>query len=200
MKLYSDFAPQRTRQIVGDAIAILLIACWIVVGLLLYGVVAAFHTIGSGLAEAGDGFAGWAGSTTEQLAAIPIVGEAISSSFAGATDVGHSIGDVGRSIETTIYGAATAIGLIAAIVPILVVLLVWLLPRLRRAARSGRAAALAREGAALDLLALRALTSTPFERIEGVVANAAGLWREGDPAAVHALAAYELRKLGVRLA
>jgi hypothetical protein len=49
-----------------------------------------------------------------------------------------------------------------------------------------------------DLLALRALATRPLNQLAGLGPDVAGAWRRGDPATVSALAALELRDLGLQ--
>jgi hypothetical protein len=49
-----------------------------------------------------------------------------------------------------------------------------------------------------DLLALRALATQPLGRLTRVAPDVAEAWRRGDDATVDALAALELRQLGLR--
>jgi hypothetical protein len=53
-------------------------------------------------------------------------------------------------------------------------------------------------GAGRDLLALRALVSQPLERLTRIDPDVAEAWRRGEGATVDALAAQELRRLGLR--
>jgi hypothetical protein len=54
------------------------------------------------------------------------------------------------------------------------------------------------EPAGRDLLALRALASRPLDQLTRLGPDIAQSWRNGDASAVDALAALELRNLGLR--
>ena len=51
----------------------------------------------------------------------------------------------------------------------------------------------------LEILAARALATAPLPRLAALPAGTGAAWHAGDPEAVRALAALELRRLGLRL-
>jgi hypothetical protein len=85
---------------------------------------------------------------------------------------------------------------LVAMVGVLPALVIWLPLRIRYARLAGAAVACRERDA--DLLALRALTSVPVRRLRTVTDDPASSWRRGDPDVVRALAALELRRLGLR--
>ena len=46
MTLYSDFGPRRTRQIIGDVLALAAIAAWVWLGITVYQLVENLATFG----------------------------------------------------------------------------------------------------------------------------------------------------------
>jgi hypothetical protein len=76
------------------------------------------------------------------------------------------------------------------------VLMVWLPLRVRYA-RLTRSAVTAR-AVDTDLLALRAITRRPVRRLLRISPDPAAAWRRDDRDVVRALAALELRSLGLR--
>ena len=88
----------------------------------------------------------------------------------------------------------TAVGIV--VLGALPVLVLWLPLRLRyaRLARS----AVAVRSVDTDLLALRAIARRPVRRLLAVTPDPAAAWRRDDRDVVHALAALELRSLGLR--
>ena len=84
------------------------------------------------------------------------------------------------------------------IFPLGLVLFGWLPLRLRWMRRAGAARALRNAPAGRDLLALRALAGQPLRRLTRIDPDVAQAWRRGDQATVDALAALELRALGLR--
>ena len=64
--------------------------------------------------------------------------------------------------------------------------------------RAGVAARVRNEPAGQDLLALRALATRPLNELTRLGPDIAQSWRNGDAAAVQALAALELKDLGLK--
>jgi len=199
MRPYSDFAAQRTRQIIADTIAVVLIVISIVIGTQLGLGIAAIGLLGSGLASAGLGFQGSMAEVGESLAAIPLIGPGIAAPFSGASEAGATLAEAGSAFQSAMGVLGFVVGFLVAAGPIAVLLLVWLLPRLRFAIRAGRLHGAASSGAPLDLLALRALVHRRLPKVEAIGADPAGAWRRGDERVIRELAALELRAAGVRL-
>jgi len=83
-------------------------------------------------------------------------------------------------------------------VPLALVLFLWLPLRLRWIRRAGVASGVRDQPAGRDLLALRALASQPLNELAKLGPDIAQSWRNGDAEAVDALAALELRRLGLK--
>jgi hypothetical protein len=98
------------------------------------------------------------------------------------------------------HDLAWALALLLLVGPVLVVLLGWLPLRVRWIRRATAAVGLRDGNAGRDLLALRALANQPLRRLTRIDPDPVGAWRDGDRSTVNALAALELRRLGVRLA
>ncbi len=56
MKLYSDYGSRRTRQIIGDIVALGLIALWVWFGVAIFQLVQDLAVFGVRMEEAGAGF------------------------------------------------------------------------------------------------------------------------------------------------
>ena len=82
--------------------------------------------------------------------------------------------------------------------PLALVLFGWLPRRLRWMRRAGVAGAVRDQPAGTDLLALRALATQPLNKLAKLGPDIAQSWRNGDASAVDALAALELKDLGLR--
>ncbi|MGR2751609.1 hypothetical protein [Agromyces arachidis] len=200
MRLYSDFGGRRAVQVVGDLVAIALIAVAVWAAATFHAVVIEFAALGRQLEEAGTGFRGSMTDIGTTLGDVPLIGPGIAEPFDGASAAGATLESVGRGQQEVVgwIAAFAAIGIAA--LPITVVLLLWIVPRLVRAVRAGRtAAALARPGGA-DLLALRALADRDLLAVLAADPEAVAGWRRGDPVAIRRLAALEARAVGVRLA
>jgi hypothetical protein len=199
MRLYSDFGPRRTRQVIADLIALALIGGWIWVGVTVGGLVAALADYGRQMEEAGAGFAQTMTEVGDNLGGVPVIGGGIRVPFDGASAAGAALEAAGRSQQEAILALATGVGIGIAALPILMILLVWLVPRLRFARRAARTAALVSAGAGVDLLALRALATQDIATLSAVDPDAMAAWRRGDESVLRRLAQLEASSAGVRL-
>jgi hypothetical protein len=199
VKLYSDFGPHRTRQVAADAIAILFIAAWIWFGATIHGLISELATFGEQMEDAGAGFRETMTDAGDNLGGIPLIGSGIRGPFDGASGAGGALEAAGQGQQDVTHQLAATLGVGVAALPILMILVLWLVPRIRFARRAGRAKALVRGGASLDLLALRALTNQKLGTLAKVDVDAMGAWRRGDDVVMRKLAAIELQSSGVRV-
>ncbi|VXC08215.1 hypothetical protein [Nocardioides sp. AX2bis] len=198
MQLYAASGPRRTRQVVLDG----LLLCWVLVAVWLGAQVqdaaGAVADQVSRVDSAGSSLAGGLTQAGDVLDGTPLVGDEVAAPFDSAAgssaDLAQAGADTAASIETAgrWAGVGTAVVLVLLVAP-------WYVPgRLRFVLTASLVSRyLAREGDP-DLLALRALARQPVGRVVRRVPDAAARWRAGDPEAISALAAMELRELGVR--
>jgi len=199
MALYSDFGPRRTRQIIGDALALLAITAWVWLGVTTYQLIENLADFGVRMEQAGAGFKDTMTEVGETLGGIPLIGGGIRAPFDGASGAGGALESAGQSQQIAVNQLATGLGIGIAALPIAMILVLWLIPRIRFARRSGRARAIVKSGAGIDLLALRALASQNISALSGVDADPMAAWRRGDEAVMRSLAQLELKSSGVRL-
>ena len=199
MKLYSDFAPRRTRQIVADILALVAIGAWVWLGITVFQLVENLSVFGKQMEEAGAGFKDTMTEVGNTLGVVPVIGGGIRAPFDGASGAGAALEAAGQSQQVAVSQLATGLGIGIAAVPILTILLLWLIPRIRFARRAGRAQAIVNTGAGIDLLALRALASQKISALTRVDAEPMAAWRRGDETVMRQLAQLELRASGVRL-
>lgn len=199
MKIYSDFAGRRTRQIIGDVVALAGIALWVWFGVTVFSLVHGLAEWGRQMQEAGAGFEGTMTDIGDTLGGIPLIGPGIRLPFDGASGAGAALEEAGRAQQEAVLQLALVLGIGIPLLPILMILAIWLVPRILFIRRAGRATAVVEADAGLDLLALRALTTQKLAAITRVDADALGAWRRGDPEVVRQLAQLELRSAGVRL-
>ena len=199
MALYSDFGPRRTRQIIGDVVALLAIAAWVWLGIMVYQLVENLAAFGVQMEEAGAGFKETMTEVGDTLGGIPLIGGGIRVPFDGASGAGGALEAAGQSQQVAVNQLATGLGLGISVLPIIMILVLWLTPRIRFARRSSRARAIVKSGAGIDLLALRALATQKISALETVDPDAMAAWRRGDEKVMRELAQLELKSSGVRL-
>jgi Na+(H+)/acetate symporter ActP len=199
MKLYSDFAAHRSRQVLGDVLALVAVAAWIWLGVAVHGLVMQLTGFGKGMQEAGAGFRDTMTDVGDNLGGVPLIGSGIRGPFDSASSAGATLETAGRQQQVAVENLANGLGFGIALLPTLTILVFWLVPRIRFARRAARARALVAGGAGVDLLALRALSSQSLSALAAVDPDAMAAWRRGDDRVLRSLAALELRSSGVRL-
>lgn len=199
MKIYSDFAGRRTRQIIADLGALVAVALWIWFGITVYTLVNSLGLFGIKMQEAGSGFEGAMTDIGDTLGGIPLIGPGIRVPFDGASVAGASLEAAGAAQQEAVAQLALTLGLGSALLPIVTILAIWLVPRILFVRRAGRAKQVATAPAGMDLLALRALTTQRLSAIAKIDSDALGAWRRGEPDVVRRLAQLELRASGVRV-
>lgn len=198
MKLYSDFAAQRARQMTADVVALALIAISIATGIVVFSTVNQLAQFGVQMQNAGTDFRTSMTDVGTRLGGVPFIGEGISAPFSTASSAGDTLAAAGQTQQDLVLQAAIALGVGVAALPIVIVLLVWLIPRLRFISRATRTRALMRSSPTYDLLALRALTNQKVGAITKVAPDAVTAWRRGDTEVINRLAGLELRSVGIR--
>ncbi|OMH35013.1 hypothetical protein [Tersicoccus sp. Bi-70] len=199
MKLYSDFPRRRAAEIVGDVIAVAVLAGGVSLALALHTAIVGLEVIGAKLRDSGGNLSSTMSSIGQNLAGIPLIGDAVRSPFDSASAAGGTLADAGTQWQERVHLLAGLAGWTVVALVVLVVLLGWVRPRLRVALRRASLSRLAASTASRDLLALRALMNLPARDVLAVGGDAAEAWRRGDPLTIDRLAALELRRAGVRL-
>lgn len=199
MKIYSDFAGRRTRQIIADVLALGAIALWVWFGYTVFTLVNNLAAFGVQMEDAGAGFRETMTEVGETLGGVPLIGPGIRLPFDGASAAGGTLEAAGQAQQDAVLQLATTLGIGTAALPVLTILIVWLVPRILFISRAGRVTQIAAADTGLDLLALRALTSQKLSAIASIDSDALGAWRRGEPEVVRRLAQLELKASGVRL-
>lgn len=198
MKLYSDFSGRRTLQILGDAVALLVLLAGIVVAVSISTTIASFAAIGRDVEVSGNGFASTMDEIGDSLARVPLIGGGIRSPFDAAGVAGGTLADAGETWQQSVHALAAIAGWTVAALVVLTLFFGWFLPRAMGVTRRTRAARLASSPMSTDLLALRALTNRAPRDLTRIDPDIVGAWRRGDPEAMRQLAALELRTAGIR--
>lgn len=198
MALYAQTPWHLTRQLVGDLLVVVWVAAWVRAGLWVHESVGRLGAPGRTLEDAGSSLSESLGSAGETVARVPLVGDDARTPFDAAGGAADSIARAGVEVQEGAAQLALLLGLVVAAVPVVLVLAAWLGARVRFASRSRAARRILDSAADLDLFALRALATQPVHALARVSDDPADAWRRRDPDTLRALAALELRSLGLR--
>src|SRR5690349_17111284 len=196
--MYADRLPTAIRQLLTDLLVVFWVYAWIRAGIWINDMVEKLGVPGQKLQEAGAGIAGNLSDISGKVGRVPLVGDDLTGPFTSAAGAARSIAEAGRQQQEVVGNLALALALLTVAVPMALVLLGWLPLRLRWMRRAGVAARVRNEPAGQDLLALRALATRPLNELTRLGPDIAQSWRNGDAAAVQALAALELKDLGLK--
>ncbi|MGC5052768.1 hypothetical protein ACLQ2S_15085 [Micromonospora sp. DT48] len=198
MKIYADRFPTALRQLLTDLLVVVWVYAAIRGALWLHDLVQKLAVPGQKLEGAGGGLADNLAEAGGKVGRVPLVGDELTAPFERAASAARSLAEAGRDQQELVDQLALALAVGLLIVPLALVVFGWLPLRIRWIRRAGSAAALATAPAGRDLLALRALAGQPLRELTRISPDVAEAWRQGDEATVDALAALELRRLGLR--
>lgn len=196
--MYADRVPVALRQLLTDIFIVIWVYLWIRAALWCHDMVLKLGVPGQKLQSSGTSLADNLADAGGKVGKVPLVGDQLTKPFNGAADAARSLADAGREQQSIVGNVALIIALVVVALPLALVLFLWLPLRLRWMRRAGVASRVRNEPAGKDLLALRALASRPLNELTKLGPDIAQSWRNGDAAAVDALAALELRDLGLK--
>ena len=198
VKIYADRFPTALRQLLTDLLVVVWVYTAIRFALWLHNLVQKLAVPGQKLEGAGTGLADNLADAGGKVGRVPLVGDELTAPFTKAADAARAVAEAGRDQQELVGQLALALSIAVLVFPLGLVLFGWLPLRLRWMRRAGAAKALATAPAGRDLLALRALAGQPLGRLTRIAPDVAEAWRRGDDATVDALAALELRRLGLK--
>ena len=198
MKIYADRFPTVVRQVLTDLLVIAWVYLSIRVAMWLHDLVQKLAVPGQKLEGAGTDLAGNLAEASDKIGRMPLVGDELTAPFDQAAAAARSLAEAGQNQQDQVGDLALALALLTLVFPLALVLLGWLPLRLRWIRRASAASALRAAPAGRDLLALRALANQPLRQLTRIDPDVAQAWRLGDESTVDALAALELRRLGLR--
>jgi hypothetical protein len=199
VRLYADQPVHRFRQIVADLLGIGWCILAVMAGTAVYELIDTLAGPGRLLEEAGDGLADNLSGAGDNLADIPLIGDAVSTPFEGAAGAAGNVAGAGRTVQDVVGTMATLAGLAMAGFLILLAVLFWMLPRLSWIRRAESARMVLSDPDGIELLALRALATRRLSRLARIGDGLLPAWRRGDPDVVLALAELEMGRLGLRI-
>ncbi|MFG2168434.1 hypothetical protein [Micromonospora chersina] len=198
MKIYADRFPTALRQLLTDLLVVVWVYAAIRFALWLHDLVEKLAVPGEKLEGAGGGLADNLADAGGKVGRVPLVGDELTGPFTKAAEAARAVAEAGRDQQELVGQLALALAIAALVFPLGLVLFGWLPLRVRWMRRAGAAKALAAAPAGRDLLALRALAGQPLAKLNRIAPDVAEAWRRGDDETVDALAALELRGLGLR--
>jgi hypothetical protein len=136
MRLYPDIPARRLRTFVRDALVLILLLCFALIGLWVHDLVDNLAVLGEGVRKAGS--------------AVPLVGDPVE--------------ELGRRGENDVHHLANVLGSLFFALPTLA-LFVWYWPRRMDQIRTLTAASRVLEGANARLVAMRAAFSLPYGQL-----------------------------------
>ncbi len=198
MKIYADRFPRFLLQVVTDLFVIAWVYFWIRAAFWLHDQVEKLGVPGQKLEGAGTALAENLAEAGSKVGGVPLVGDELTAPFEKAAGAARSVAEAGQSQQDVVGDLALALAVLTAVLPILFVLLLWLPLRARWIRRATAASRVRRSPAGRDLLALRALATQPLSKLAKLGPDVAESWRASDDSTVEALAALELKSLGLR--
>jgi hypothetical protein len=197
MKLYADRRDRRNRQLTADLLWLLAVLASVLAGTTVHRVIAGAVDPARQFSAGSSDLADRLTAAGRTAARTPLIGDDLAGVLDRSADSATSLaGAADAQIESVLH-VATLLGVLTALLPILFVTAIHLARRLRWARRAREAGRLAGTRGGDRVLALRALTSSPPDRLFAVHADPAAAWQGQDPAAVRALADLELARLGL---
>jgi hypothetical protein len=198
VKIYADRPTTLARQLLTDLLVVIWVYAWVRGALWVQDQVQKLGVPGQKLEVAGTGVADNLADAGAKVGRLPLVGDELTAPFTRAADAARGVAEAGRQQQDAVHTMGWVSALVVLIIPLALVLFLWLPLRLRWMRRAGVAAAVRDQPAGNDLLALRALATRPLNELAALGPDIAQSWRAGERSAVDALAALELRDLGLR--
>ncbi len=197
MHWYAETPARRARQMTTDLVASLALLGSLWIGNGVHDLTEGLAGPGRALESAGSDLADRLSEAGSAAEGVPVVGDDLRAPFDAASGAGRTLQDAGAQQQEAVGTLADGLGWVSGGVPALVVLVGWLPRRLRFVRQAGQARRLLDSGAGLDVFAFRALALQPIDELSRLRLDVAAGWRAGDPEVVRALAALELRSLGL---
>ena len=199
MQLYAQHPVLRSRQLAADLGMLAWLVLWVLVARTVHAAVLVLAEPGRAVEDLGSSVAGNMGSAAGVAEDVPVVGDELAAPFDALAEAGGSVTGAGQAAQDAVGTLATVLAVVLVVLPVGWLLLRWLPWRLRYGREAGAARRMLAATPDLHVLAARALATAPLPRLAALPTGTGAAWHAGDPAAVRALAAVELDRLGLRL-
>ena len=199
MQLYAQHPVLRSRQVAADIGVLAWTVLWVLVARLVHGAVLVLAEPGRAVEDLGRSVAGNMGSAADAAGDVPLVGDKLAEPFQSLSEAGGSVRGAGQAAQESVATLALVLAVVLVVLPVGWLVARWLPWRLRYVQEAGAARQLLDGTPDLEILAARALATTPLPRLAQLPAGTGAAWRTGDPGAVRTLARLELARLGLRL-
>lgn len=198
MRIYAATPGRRTLQIVSDLLTVAWVVVWILIGNVVYDVTASMAAPGRLIESSANDLGDSLDTAGNKIEEIPYVGDDVATPFNGARDAAGKIAEAGKDSAETAETLAFWLGLSVTLIPTLMWAAFYVPARYRFIRRATAGQRFVDANADLDLFALRALSSQPFDVLAKVSDDPAGAWRARDPEIVRRLGELELKGSGLR--
>jgi hypothetical protein len=199
MRAYAQHPALRARQLAADLGMLTWTVLWVAVARAVHGAILVLAAPGQAVEDLGASVAGNMGSAADAAGDVPLVGDELSAPFDALAEASGAVSGAGQAAQDAVGTLASVLAVVLVVLPVGWLLLRWLPWRLRYVRDAEAARRLLAGTPDLDVLAARALATAPLPRLAALPPGTGTAWHAGDPAAVRALAALELRRLGLRL-
>lgn len=197
-RLYATHGRILRRQLVGDVVALAVVAGAVWVALRVRDAVSRLADPARSISDGAEGISDQLAAARDGVDEVPLVGEPLSAPFDGASDGAARIAAASLEQVHAVERFATVLAIVVVAVPLLLVLIARIVPRVRWWRRTGDAQRLSSAGPEGDrVLALRALGTAGPRELFAVHPDPAAAWRDDDGPAVRDLARLHLRTLGL---
>lgn len=195
MKIYAERPVRAALQLAGDLLLVAWVSAWTWLALQFHNRLDALRDPAVRVGDASRGLADSLSSTSDQIRSLQFVGEVLAAPFDAIVGGAHELVAASDSGQTAIARLADLSIPVIALFPIAFAVLLWITLRGRWMHHASAAAKLRATGYGDGLLAAQALTSARLDQLAQFASPGNPL---DDPISRRRLAAYQLRRLGLR--
>ena len=198
LRPYASNPARRNRQIAADVLMLVVLALLAYVAVQVHDAIDGLGGPGEDLMSAGQGLQDNLATASEAAGGVAVVGDELQAPIEEASAAAGVVTDAGARQVEVAQSAANWVGWAVFLLPALAVLALYVPRRWAYAVQAGRTRQVASSVEGADLLALRALTRQPLQKLQSVSRSPAEEWRRGDAGTIAMLARLELDDLGLR--